>query len=70
MNIWVHSNASYLCEFRARPRAGTYIYLGNKPKFPILPDSFPPKHNAPMDIICKIMDNIMLSAQEEETCAG
>ena len=70
MHLWSHSDASYLCESRARSRAGGVAFLSEQPKFPILPDDPPPAPNHAVIVICKILDAVMSSAQESETGAG
>ena len=70
MQLWAHSDASYLCESKASSRAGGYHFLSSKPSFPIRESHAPPPHNAPIQVISKIIDAVMSSAQEAETGAG
>ena len=70
MHLWAHSDASYLSESRGRSRAGGYAFLSDRPTFPIYHDHKPPTPNAPIHIVCKIIDAVMSSAQEAETGAG
>ena len=70
MHLWAASDASYLCESRARSRAGGTLYLSDKPHFPILPDSEPPTPNGHTQVISKIIDTVMSSAQEAENGTG
>jgi len=70
MHLWAASDASYLCESRARSRAGGILFLSDKPHFPILPDSPPPTPNGHTQVISKIIDTVMSSAQESENGAG
>ena len=70
MQLWADSDASYLCESKARSRAGGYHFLSSKPSYPIRDSEFPPPHNAPIQVISKIIDTVMSSAQEAETGAG
>jgi hypothetical protein len=43
MHLWLHSDASYLNETKARSRNGGYFYLSDKPKLPVKPeDPLPP----------------------------
>ena len=70
MHLWSHSDASYLCESKARSRAGGIAFLSDIPKFPILPDDPPPTSHHAIIVICKILDAGMSSAQEAETGAG
>jgi hypothetical protein len=70
MTYWIHTDASYLSESKARSRAGGYHYLSDTPTFPIKSTDPLPKHNAPILINSKIIDAVMSSAQEAETGAG
>ena len=70
MHLWIHSNASYLTEPKARSRAGGFFYLSKKPNLPIDPSQPAPPDNGPILILCKILDTIMSSAQEAETGAA
>ena len=46
------------------------MYLSQKPTFPILPDSPPPTHNVAILVISKIINAVMLSAQEVVNVVG
>ena len=73
IQLLAHSDASYLCESKAISRSGGYHFLSNNPSFPIREShalSPPPPHNAPLQVIQKIIDAVMSSAQEAETGAG
>ena len=70
MHLWAHSDASYLCESKARSRAGGVVFLSDSPKFPILPDDPPPTPNHTVIVVFNILDALMSSAQEAETGAG
>ena len=70
LHLWAHSDASYLCESKARSRAGGVAFLSDAPKFPILPDDPPPTPNHAVIVVCKIIDAVMSSTQEAETGAG
>ena len=70
MQLWAHSDASYLCESKARSRAGGYHFLSDSPTYPISATDIPPPHNAPIQVISKILDTVMSSVQEAETGAG
>ena len=70
MYLWAQSDASYLCESRARSRTAGIMYLSNKPQFPILPDSPTPKPNGRVLVISKIIDVIISSSQEDDNGAG
>jgi hypothetical protein len=64
MILYVHSDASYLSEPKARSRVGGYFYLGGKDE---PPDN--PQPNGAIHIESRIMRNIMASASEAETGA-
>jgi len=75
MHLWIHSDASYLNETKARSRNAGYFYLGyfylsDKPKLPIKPDDPRPPLNAPVLVNSKIIDAVMSSVQESETRSG
>jgi hypothetical protein len=70
MHLWLHTDASYLNESKARSRNGGYFYLSSKPKLPIHPDDPPPPLNAPILVNSKIIDAVMSSVQESETGSG
>ena len=60
----------YLCKTKGRLRAGAYVFLTSRPKLPIREDSASMQHNAAIHIICKVIDAVMLSAQEAKMVAG
>ena len=74
IQLWVESDASYICESRAQSRAGGLLYLSDKPKSPLFPDSPPhtPPHtpNRHIQVISKIIYTVTSSAQEAENGAG
>ena len=70
MHQWAHSNASYLCESKARSRAGGVAFLSDSLKFLILPDDPPPTFNHAVIVVYKILDAVISSAQEAETGSG
>ena len=70
MHLWIHSDASYLNESKARSRNSGYFYLSDKPKLPITHTDPPPMHNAPVHVNSKIIDAVMSSVQESETGSG
>jgi hypothetical protein len=70
MHLWIHSDASYLNEPKARSRGGGYFFLSSKPNFPIGPNDTPPPLNAPIQVNSKVIPNVMSSAQESETGTG
>jgi hypothetical protein len=60
MILYIHSDASYLSEPKARSRVGGYFYLGNQDE--------PPSHkpNRPIHVESRIMTNVMAAASEAE----
>ena len=70
MHLWIHSDASYLNEPKARSRGAGYFFLSDKPKLPISHTDSPPKHNAPVHVQSKVLDAVVSSAQESETGSG
>ena len=70
MHLWLHTDASYLNESKARSRNGGYFYLSKKPKIPINPNDPAPPLNAPILVNSKIIDAVMSSVQESETGSG
>ena len=70
MHLWAHSDAAYLNESKSRSRAGGYAFLRDKPNIPIHPDAPVPPQNAPIDVLNRVIDAVMSSAQEAETGAG
>ena len=61
MILYVHSDASYLSEPRARSRVGGYFYLGNANE-----PADNPKPNGPIHVEARILKNIMAAASEAE----
>jgi hypothetical protein len=61
MILYVHSDASYLSEPKARSRVGGYFYLGtaNEP-------ANNPKPNGPIHVESRILRNVMAAASEAE----
>jgi hypothetical protein len=70
MHLWAHSNASCLCESKARSQAGGFHFLSDQPTLPIKASDNEPTPNGPVNILCKIIDAVMSSAQEAKTSAG
>jgi hypothetical protein len=64
MHLWLHTDASYLNESKARSHSGGYFYLSTKPKLPISPDGPPPPLNALTLVNSKIIDAAMSFVQE------
>ena len=70
MRLWIHSDASYLNQSKARSRKGIFLYISDKPKLPMKPNNPPPKINAPVLVNSKIIDTVMSSVHEFETGSG
>jgi hypothetical protein len=70
MHLWLHSDASYLNESKARSRNGGFFFLSDKPKLPIKPTDPAPPLNAPILVNSKVIDAVMSSVQESETGSG
>jgi hypothetical protein len=70
MQLYVHSDASYLSETRARSRAAGHFFLSDKPIDPTKPPEHPPPLNGPIHTLCKIIDVVVGSAAEAEIGAG
>jgi hypothetical protein len=69
MCLHVESDASYLSEPKGRSRAAGYHYLSSRPsnpQQPPAPGDPPPMHNGPIDIFCKVMQEVLSSAAEAE----
>ena len=58
MKLWIHTDASYLCQPKLRSRCREFHFLGNKGDTTNL--------NGPIQIIAKVLRNLMLSAAETE----
>jgi hypothetical protein len=61
MTLYIHSDASYLSEPKARSHVGGYFYLGNKDE-----PADNPHPNGPIHIESRIMKNVMAAASEAE----
>ena len=70
MQLYTHSDASYLSEPKARSRGAGFFYLSDHPSDPLEPPTSPPRLNGALHIICKIMRNVMGSAAEAEIAAA
>ena len=70
MHLWAHSDALYLSEPKSRLRAGGYAFPSVKPNLLINSDNplFP--SNAPINVLSKLINAVMLSTQELKTGAG
>ena len=70
MHLWLHSDASYLNESKARSRNGGFFFLSDKPNLPIKPEDPAPPLNGPVLVNAKVIDAVMSSVQESETGSG
>jgi hypothetical protein len=70
MQLYVHSNASYLSKSRARSRAAGHCFLSSRPLDPTQPPITIPLLNGPVHTLCKIIDFVVGSAAEAEIGAG
>jgi hypothetical protein len=70
MVLYVHSDASYLSETRARSRAAGHFFLSDTPVDPKEPPANLPALNGPVHTMCKIIDVVVGSAAEAEIGAG
>jgi hypothetical protein len=69
MTLYIHSNASYLLEPKARSRAAGHFYLSGKPLDPSKPPTDQPRRNGPIHTTCDILRNVMASAAKTEAGA-
>jgi hypothetical protein len=70
MHLWLHSDASYLNESKARSCNDGFFYLSDKPKLPIKPEDPALPLNAPILVNSKVIGAVMPSVQESETGSG
>ena len=70
MQLYAHSDASYLSEAKARSRGAGFYYLSDKSITPHLPPTSPPPLNGALHVVSKIMRNVMGSAAEAEIAAA
>ena len=66
MQLYVHSDASYLSVSKARSRSVGIHYLSEPPPNLQDPDNYTPLLNGIIHAVCKILRNIMSSAAEAE----
>jgi hypothetical protein len=66
MQLYIESDASYLCETKARSRAAGIHYLGPKPDLKNLQT---PPRNGTVAVLSKILRNVVSSASEAELAA-
>ena len=59
MVLKIHTDALYLCEYRARSRVGGYFFFGNNNKKDM-------DINGPIAIECTVLKNIVTSAAKSE----
>ena len=70
MILYIHSDASYLSEPRARCRAGGHYFLGYKCPDMTTPPTNRPCLNGPIHSISRIISNVMGSAAEADIGAA
>ena len=70
MQLYLHSDTSYLSEAKAHSRAAGFYYLSNKPLDPTLPPEYPPPLNGALHVVSKILRNVMGSAAESKIAAA
>ena len=66
MVLYIHSDASYLSETKARSRAGGHFFLSSQPQNPNSPPQEIPPLNGPIHTLSQIIDVIVSSAAEAE----
>ena len=70
MHLWIHTDASYLNEPKARSQGGGFMFFSDKPTLLITPDQQAPPTNVPVLLTSKAIDALMSSAQKSEIGAG
>jgi hypothetical protein len=70
MCLYLHSDASYLSETRARSRAAGHCFLSSTPVDPTAPPNGIPPLNEPIHTLCTIIDVVVGSAVKAEIGAG
>ena len=70
MVLYIHSDASYLSESRARSRAAGHFFLSSQPLDPTKPPVNIPVLNGPIHTLCQIIDVVVGSAAESEIGSG
>ena len=63
---YVHSDASYLSEPKARSRAGGHYFLSDSPVDPTKPPTVRPPLNGPVYSLARILKYVIASAAEAE----
>jgi hypothetical protein len=66
MTLYLHSDASYLSEPKARSRAGGHFFLSDKPVDPTTAPLRQLPLNGAIHTTCRILRNVMASAAEAE----
>jgi hypothetical protein len=66
MVLYIHSDASYLSESKARSRVGGHFYLSSKPTDPTRPPNAPVPNNGAVHTTATILKNVMSSVAEAE----
>jgi hypothetical protein len=69
MVLYIHSDASYLSEPKARSRSGGHFFLSDRPANLAQPPSQAPTPNGPLHTSSVILRNVMASAAEAEVGA-
>ena len=64
MVLYIHSDASYLSEAKARSRVGGHFFLSSKPANPSKPPDKLPPNNGAIHTVSSILKNVMSSATE------
>ena len=70
MILYIHSNALYLSEPRARSRAGGHYLLSDKRPDMTTPPANRPRLNGPIHSISRTISNVMGSAAKAEIGAA
>jgi hypothetical protein len=70
MILWIHSDASYLSEPKARSRAGGHFFLSDQPGTAPSHNSIPPPENGAIYNRSSIMKVVLSSATEAESGAA
>ena len=70
MQLYTHSDASYLSEPKARSRGAGFFFLSDRPTHPNIPPPVDPRPNGALHIVCKILRTVMGSAAEAEIAAA
>jgi hypothetical protein len=69
MVLWIDSDAGYLSETKSRSTCARYHFLSDRPTDPSTPpqpNDAEPLHNAPVYVMCNIMNEVVSAASEAE----